>query len=175
MSSLAWSGTVKGAVRKAYDGKFRLASESVDGFDGSNAFTYDADGLLKSASGVSITREALTGRVAGTSYRSIVASRSYDATYGELSEYKATAFGTTLYGATYLFVHEIVIHGRVPLKIPARGYAGWLRDSHRIHHLFGGEPYGMLMPFVPRSLRERAGGAARSPLDRSTRTTRIRL
>lgn len=101
VSSLAWSGTVKGAVRKAYDGKFRLASESVDGFDGSNAFTYDADGLLKSASGVSITREALTGRVAGTSYRSIVASRSYDATYGELSEYKATAFGTTLYGATY--------------------------------------------------------------------------
>ena len=83
--------------------------------------------------------------------------------------------GMTLYGATYLFVHEIVIHGRVPLRIPARGYAGWLRDSHRIHHLFGGEPYGMLMPFVPRSLRERAGGAARAPLDRSTRTTRIRL
>ena len=61
------------------------------------------------------------------------------------------------------------------VRIPARGYAKWLSDSHRIHHLFGGEPYGMLMPFVPRSLRERAGSATRAPLDRSTPVTRIRL
>jgi beta-carotene 3-hydroxylase len=64
--------------------------------------------------------------------------------------------GVTLYGALYLFVHEVYIHARVDLTVPRNGYLDWLRTSHRIHHLFGGEPYGMLLPLVPRSLRARA-------------------
>jgi beta-carotene 3-hydroxylase len=92
-----------------------------------------------------------------------------------LEVFRWIGLGMTLYGVSYLFVHEIVIHRRLPLTLPARGYVRWLRDSHRIHHLFGGEPYGMLVPFIPRSLRERADGSARAALDRSTRTTRIRL
>lgn len=66
------------------------------------------------------------------------------------------AVGVTLYGAAYLAVHEVAIHGRLPVPVPRWAYLDWLRDSHRIHHLFGGEPYGMLLPIVPRALRERA-------------------
>ena len=59
--------------------------------------------------------------------------------------------GVTLYGLAYGLVHDGVIHGRLPAvrRISGR-YVQWLADSHRIHHLFGGEPYGMLAPFVRR-------------------------
>lgn len=89
--------------------------------------------------------------------------------------FRLVGVGMTLYGVAYLVVHEIVIHDRLPVRLPAWGYVRWLRESHRIHHLFGGEPYGMLVPFVPRSLRERAAVSARDALDRSTRATRSRL
>ena len=72
--------------------------------------------------------------------------------------------GMTLYGLSYLFVHEVYIHRRI-------GPVAWrvdalerLREAHRIHHLFGGEPYGMLLPVVPKALRERAAASRRDPL-----------
>ena len=77
------------------------------------------------------------------------------------------AGGITAYGALYMFVHDVYIHERLPVGLPRLRYLDWLRDSHRIHHLFGGEPYGMLLPLVPRALRERARA--------STREARIRL
>jgi beta-carotene 3-hydroxylase len=80
------------------------------------------------------------------------------------------AGGITAYGAIYMLVHEVVIHARFPLPRPRLAYFDWLRDSHRIHHLYGGEPYGMLVPIVPRELREKAAArlaaGATDPLDR---------
>jgi beta-carotene 3-hydroxylase len=67
--------------------------------------------------------------------------------------------GVTAYGVVYLVVHEVAIHHRVPVRTPDGAYVGWLRTSHRIHHLYGGEPYGMLLPLVPRALRARASAA----------------
>ena len=67
--------------------------------------------------------------------------------------------GITLYGVAYLFVHEIYIHRRIPVVRRRYRLLEWLKSSHRIHHLFGGEPYGMLLPVVPRHLRERAAQA----------------
>ena len=64
--------------------------------------------------------------------------------------------GVTLYGASYAFVHDVYIHGRLGSWVPSVGVLEWLRSSHEIHHLFGGEPYGMLLPIVPQRLRERA-------------------
>ena len=72
--------------------------------------------------------------------------------------------GVTLYGVAYLFVHEIYIHRRLALVNGRYRLLDWLKDSHRIHHLYGGEPYGMLLPLVPRELRERAAGTSRDPL-----------
>lgn len=96
--------------------------------------------------------------------------------------------GVTAYGATYLFVHEVYIHRRLPVRLPALGYLEWLRTAHRVHHRFGGEPYGMLLPLVSRSSRDRAAddpGAvdplardarpARAARARSTRDARMRL
>ncbi len=74
--------------------------------------------------------------------------------------------GVTLYGVAYLLVHDIGIHGRllgrpVPVAPLAR-----VRDAHRIHHLWAGEPYGFLFPIVPRPLRDRAASVSRDPLAR---------
>lgn len=97
-----------------------------------------------------------------------------------LTPLRWVGLGVTLYGAAYLFVHDVVIHARLRLPLPQAAYLDWLRRSHRIHHLFGGEPYGMLVPWVPRSLRRRAASLERDSLTRSsparsTRVTRSRL
>ncbi len=66
------------------------------------------------------------------------------------------ATGVTAYGVAYLFVHEIYIHRRLwPVGKQYRPLE-WMKASHRIHHLYGGEPYGMLLPLVPKELRGRA-------------------
>lgn len=66
------------------------------------------------------------------------------------------AGGVTLYGAVYLFVHDIYIHRRLPVEVDDRRYLSFVRDSHRIHHTLGGEPYGMLFPVVSAARRSRA-------------------
>ena len=59
--------------------------------------------------------------------------------------------GVTLYGVAYSVVHDGAIHGRWPAARRLSGrYVQWLADCHRLHHRFGGEPYGMLAPFVGR-------------------------
>jgi len=66
--------------------------------------------------------------------------------------------GVTVYGMAYLFVHDGYIHRRLP---GLRGRAApleHLAEAHALHHRFGGEPYGMLLPIVPMRLRERAAG-----------------
>jgi beta-carotene 3-hydroxylase len=77
--------------------------------------------------------------------------------------------GVTAYGAGYLFVHEVHIHRRLPVTLPGWRYFDWLRDAHRLHHRFGGEPFGMLLPVVARRMRVRGvvSGAPDQPLDRS--------
>ncbi len=73
--------------------------------------------------------------------------------------------GVTAYGAVYLFVHEIYIHHRLPVQVPKLAYLEWLRDSHRLHHQSGAEPYGMLLPILRADAR--ASAPARDPLERS--------
>jgi beta-carotene 3-hydroxylase len=73
--------------------------------------------------------------------------------------------GMTLYGATYLFVHDVYIHERLPLPLgrSRSKYLRWLRDAHAEHHRASGEPYGMLFPVL------------RSARVRNARSTRARL
>lgn len=63
--------------------------------------------------------------------------------------------GVTAYGAAYAAVHDLYIHGRF-VRLPALRPLDRLRHAHELHHRFGGEPYGMLCPIVPRAVRERA-------------------
>jgi beta-carotene 3-hydroxylase len=66
------------------------------------------------------------------------------------------AAGVTIYGAAYAFVHDVYIHGRFA-RLPIVRPLERLRRAHSLHHRYGGEPYGMLCPIVPRALREKAG------------------
>ena len=77
-------------------------------------------------------------------------------TLPSLSALFTVGVGVTLYGLAYAFVHDVYIHGRLGSWVPRLGALEWLKSSHEIHHLFGGEPYGMLFPIVPQGLRERA-------------------
>jgi beta-carotene 3-hydroxylase len=94
---------------------------------------------------------------------------------------RPVAVGVTVYGAAYLFVHEVYIHERLPWRVPNNAYLEHLRESHALHHRFGGEPYGMLFPVIPKSLRERSAGEPtpgrgaeavllRRPSERATRS-----
>jgi len=77
--------------------------------------------------------------------------------------------GITLYGASYLFVHDVVIHRRLAwLPVPS-GFLARHRDAHNVHHLYSRAPYGFLAPVVPSELRERAGRAEVARTDRSGR------
>ena len=63
--------------------------------------------------------------------------------------------GVTAYGAAYTYVHDGIIHRRFP--VPTLGRVGrFLARAHALHHRFGGEPYGMLVPVVPAEIRQRA-------------------
>lgn len=75
------------------------------------------------------------------------------------------AAGVTAYGAAYLFVHEVHIHRRLPVRVPKLRYLEWLRAAHADHHRSAGEPYGMLLPLVRDRRPAREG--VRDPLDRS--------
>jgi beta-carotene 3-hydroxylase len=67
--------------------------------------------------------------------------------------------GVTAYGASYLVVHDLVIHRRVrALHVPDR-VGRRLRAAHNVHHLFGQGPYGFLAPIVPPRLAARAAAA----------------
>ena len=87
----------------------------------------------------------------------------------------------TAYGATYMLVHDVCIHRRLPVPLPSGRYLEWLRDAHRVHHVTGGEPYGMLLPLVRGSAARRAARDPRPAVARtaarraSTRSARSRL
>ncbi len=89
------------------------------------------------------------------------------ATIGGVGWLLPIAIGVTLYGVAYAFVHDVFIHGRLPVNIRESRYLVWVRDAHQLHHRFNGEPYGMLVPVVPRELRERAAASDETRLARS--------
>jgi beta-carotene 3-hydroxylase len=92
------------------------------------------------------------------------------ATLPSLHALYLVGIGVTLYGAAYAFVHDVYIHARLG-RLPELRPFEWLKASHRIHHLFGGEPYGMLLPIVPKALRERAAAVRTDPLEPALQRT----
>ncbi len=82
------------------------------------------------------------------------------------------AIGLTVYGVAYFFVHDIYIHRRLPWFSAELSVCERLKAAHRIHHLWGSEPYGMLFPVVPAALRQRAAGVDYDPFPPSPRRRR---
>jgi beta-carotene 3-hydroxylase len=47
----------------------------------------------------------------------------------------AIGAGITLYGLTYFFIHDVIIHNRLPLKLTFKsGYMASLIKAHEAHH-----------------------------------------
>lgn len=64
--------------------------------------------------------------------------------------------GVTLYGIAYAIVHDVYTHGRLRWFGTRRvDVLDRLADAHRLHHRFNRAPYGMLLPVVPRDIRQR--------------------
>ena len=74
---------------------------------------------------------------------------------GDLSFLLYVGIGVTAYGMVYTFIHDVYIHGRF-FSVPKVGLLEKLKFDHQIHHLYGKEPFGMLFPVVPKSVRARA-------------------
>ncbi len=71
-----------------------------------------------------------------------------------LAELVPIGLGVTAYGAAYAVVHDVYIHHRLRW-FGGRRVRGLerLAAAHELHHRFGGAPFGMLVPIVPRRLR----------------------
>ena len=78
------------------------------------------------------------------------------------------AAGVTLYGVAYELVHDGYIHRRLPAP-RQRPLLDRLAAAHALHHRFGGEPYGMLVPIVPASVRAKVAAAEERELTRTGR------
>ena len=85
------------------------------------------------------------------------------ASVGRLHLLVPVSLGSAGYGAAYLCVHDLYIHRRVPSLSFEWAPLERLKAAHRVHHLFNGEPYGMLFPLVPAELRRRAAASAVDP------------
>ena len=59
-----------------------------------------------------------------------------------------TAFGITLYGLIYTFVHDGLVHQRYFKWVPKRGYAKRLVQAHKLHHATVGKEGGVSFGFV---------------------------
>ncbi|MGH9282012.1 MAG: sterol desaturase family protein [Acidimicrobiales bacterium] len=90
-------------------------------------------------------------------------------TFGSVGVLVPVGIGITLYGVSYLFAHEIYIHRRLALVKREYRVLEWMKAAHRVHHLFGGEPYGMLLPLVSKDLRRRAAAHSWDPFLRPRR------
>ena len=81
-----------------------------------------------------------------------------------------TAFGITLYGLIYTFVHDGLVHQRYFRWVPKSGYAKRLVQAHKLHHATvgkeGGVSFGFVVARSPAKLkaelkRQREAGIAR--------------
>lgn len=57
--------------------------------------------------------------------------------------------GATLYGLAYFVLHDVLVHGRLPMKwTPKRGYLKRLVQAHRIHHATHGREGAVSFGFL---------------------------
>jgi RHS repeat-associated protein len=112
-----WTGSVAGSVTRTYDSNFRTASLKVGG-GAPVAFGYDADGLLTSADGLTLSYDAHSGLLTGTTLGGVTDAVTYN-TFGEPVGYTATQGGMTLYSV--LFTRDAL--GRITRKVETIGGA----------------------------------------------------
>ncbi len=94
-TSITTTGPVPGTIGFGYDSDLRPASLTVDS-EAPIAYGYDADGLLTSAGGLALARNATTGFLETTTLGTTADSRTYTS-YGELDTWTGTIGGSSAY------------------------------------------------------------------------------
>lgn len=94
-----WTGDVAGAVKRAYDPEFRLASLGVNAAP-AIAFSYDGDSLLIKAGALTLSRDAATGRVKGTALGSVSETFTYNG-FSEVIGYTSRAGTAPLFATSF--------------------------------------------------------------------------
>jgi RHS repeat-associated protein len=98
-TSESWIGMVAGSVGRTYDNNFRITSQTVNGTSGV-AFTYDADDLLTGVGAMTLTRDAHTGLLSGTTLGSVSDAFGYNGV-GEVTSYSASVGGGLVFAEVY--------------------------------------------------------------------------
>ena len=131
-TSTSWTGTANGSVSRAYNNNFWVMSESINGGN-TIAFSYDNDGLLTRAGGLTLNRSAQNGLLMGTTLGSASDSRTYNS-FGELTGYAASSEGARLMGLFYTRDAD----GRISNKTEIRGF-------HITTYAYSYDPAGRLV------------------------------
>ncbi|MFP2907665.1 RHS repeat-associated core domain-containing protein [Pyxidicoccus sp. 3LFB2] len=91
---------VGGSVGYGYDSNLRASSISVNGAN-PVVYTWDSDGLLSSAGGLTFARNPQNGLLTGTTLGNISTSLAFDV-YGQVESLSASSGSTGLFGETFI-------------------------------------------------------------------------
>jgi len=100
LKSLTWSGDVAGSVEWTHDSDFRVINETVNGGFPA-ALSYDDDSLLTAADGLTLVRDAESGRVTSATSGGVTETFSYNA-YGEVETKTSSYNGTPVLELAYV-------------------------------------------------------------------------
>lgn len=90
----------------------------------------------------------------------------YSFGYPERADILAATIGVTMYGIVYSTIHDLYVHRRMNLPSPRIPYLQQVKKAHMVHHMTGGEPYGLLVFFTPKHVRD---AAPDEPMDATAR------
>lgn len=100
IKNVSWSGGINGSVSCRYDNDFQIIEQSVNG---GNTITFqynDPDGLLTQAGALKLNRDVETGRLTGTSIKSLNDTIGYNE-FGEINSYTVTFNRNSIYNVDY--------------------------------------------------------------------------
>ncbi|MEO6421699.1 MAG: RHS repeat-associated core domain-containing protein, partial [Candidatus Nitrotoga sp.] len=98
-TGVTWSGAVTGATAYTYNNLLLASTESVNAAN-TVSFNYDADGLLKTAGNLALTRNTQNGLLTGSTLGNVTDSMTYN-TLAELTNYSANYTTTGIYNVAY--------------------------------------------------------------------------
>ncbi len=119
LKGVTWSGAVAGSTAYTYNNDLRVTAETVNAAN-SVSYTYDVDGLLKTAGSLALTHNTQNGLRTGSTLGGTLASVTDSLTYNplaELTNYSASYTGTGIYNASY--THDVL--GRITQKVETLG------------------------------------------------------
>jgi beta-carotene 3-hydroxylase len=64
----------------------------------------------------------------------------------------AASVGISAYGMVYLTIHDLYVHRRMRSLTFAIPYLKKVKKAHMVHHLYGGEPFGLLIFWLPKGV-----------------------